>query len=141
MASGDRSRTWFPEMIDSLRQSWRSDLRMDELIALAHGLDRMVHEIRTKRNIRPPMYRCPNCGERAPAGQPRVSVRATILAAGRFEIAPREDVKRLERLWKQHRMREALDLYGNLQVAGEATHAEAVEPHRCTGHATRAGDW
>ena len=33
MPSGDRSRTWFPEMIEQLRQRWRGDIEMDELIA------------------------------------------------------------------------------------------------------------
>lgn len=140
MASGDRSRTWFPEMIKRLRQSWRPDLRMDEVIALAQRMDRMVRDIRTKRDIRPPMYRCPHCGERAPAGQPRVSVRATILAAGRFQIAPKADVKRVERLWKQHRMRERLDLYGNPEVADDTAQAGNAEPYGCTGHAGRAGE-
>jgi len=50
---GDRSRTWFPAMIEQLRQSWRGDLSMTELIALAHKLDGMLHHIRTKRGIRP----------------------------------------------------------------------------------------
>jgi len=26
MASGDRQRTWFPEMIDALRAGWRADM-------------------------------------------------------------------------------------------------------------------
>jgi hypothetical protein len=138
VASGDRSRTWFPEMIESLRQRWRSDLGIEEVIVLAHELDRMVQDIRTERDIRPPTYRCPKCGRRVPAGQPRVSVRATILAAGRFGIAADADVRRLERHWKQHRSREQLDPYGRPEVA-RGTEATA-EPHGCTGHASHAGE-
>ncbi len=136
MASGNRSRTWFPEMIESLRQGWRSDLGVEELIVIAQGLDRMVQDIRTGRDIRPPMYRCPECGHRVPSGQPRVSVRATILAAGRFEIAAKADVKRLERLWQQHRNREQLDLYGRPDFAeGTEATAQTAQQHGCTGHA------
>ena len=86
MPSGDRSRTWFPEMIDELRQGWRGDLGMEELIALAQSLDRMLLDIRTRRGIQPPIILCRKCGKRGPGAAPRVSVRATILAAGRFGI-------------------------------------------------------
>ena len=125
-------------MIESLRQTWRSDLGVEEVIALAQGLDRRVLDIRTERDIRPPMYRCSECGRQVLAGQPRVSVRATILAAGRFGIAASAEVKRLERLWKQHRSREQLDLYGRPEV-GEGTEATA-EPHACTGRASQAAE-
>ena len=138
MASGDRGRTWFPEMIENLRGSWRSDLGVEEVVVLAQRLDRMVQDIRTERDIRPPVYRCPKCGRRAPAGRPRVSVRATILAAGRFGIAANGDVKRLERLWKVHRSREQLDLYGKPEH--EESFEATVEPHSCTGHDSHADE-
>ena len=105
-------------------------MEVEEVIASSQRLDRMVQEIRTERRIRPPMYRCQDCGVRAPAGQPRVSVRATILAAGRFDIATKAEVKRLERLWKQHRSREQLDLYGKSE---EKSRPESPRgPHDCT---------
>ncbi len=134
MASGDRTRTWFPEMIESLRETWRADLEMAEVIALAQGLDRMLQQIRTERAIKPAMFRCPQCGRRSPEGPRRVSVRATILAAGRFGIGETADVKRIERLWKRHRSAEKLDLYGSPEPE------DRRQPHRCTGHASHAGE-
>ncbi len=133
MASGDRSRTWFPEMIERLRKDWRGDLDMAEVIALAQRLDRMLQEIRTERAIKPAMFRCPQCGRRSPEGPRRVSVRAMILAAGRFGSGDTVDVKRIERLWRQHRSAEKLDLYGSPEAA------DRREPHSCTGHASHAG--
>ena len=138
MASGDRSRTWFPERIDTLRQSWRGDVGIDEVIALAQGLDGMLQNIRTEREIRPPTFRCPECGHRGPGGEPRVSVRATILAVGRFGIGDMAEVKRIERLWKQHRSAEKLDLYGRPEAAD--SRANGAEPHGCTSHAAPAGE-
>jgi hypothetical protein len=34
MASGDSGRTWFPELVDALRASWRSDLSWAAIIGL-----------------------------------------------------------------------------------------------------------
>lgn len=138
MPSGDRSRTWFPEMVEQLRLSWRDDLGMVELAALARRLDRLLHDIRTERGIRSPTILCRKCGKRGPAAAPRVSVRAMILAAARFGVAEQADVERVERLWKRHRTTEELDLYGMAVVAGDR--GNATEPDGCTGHASRAGE-
>jgi hypothetical protein len=100
----------------------------------------MVLNIRTERGIKPATYRCPACGQQHSEGQPRVSVRATVLAAGRFGLGTKTEVKRLERLWKQHRMREGLDLYGRPQIAEEAVSGDTAEPHGCTGRAAPAGE-
>jgi len=100
-------------MIEALRDHWRADLAMEELISLAERLDHMVTEIRSERDIKPPTIYCPKCGKRGPAAEPRVSVRATILAAGRFGIGERSDVKDQERSWKKYRAEEGLDLYGS----------------------------
>ena len=112
MASGDRSRTWFPEMVDRLRRSWADDLGIGDLISLAAGLDQQLHAIRKSRDIKPPIILCRKCGKRGPAKDTRVSVRATILAARRFGIIGPDDASRLERLWKRHRAQCNLDLYG-----------------------------
>lgn len=133
MPSGDRGRTWFPEMIDHLRRYWRDDLSLDEVIALAQKLDDMVREIRTERDIKPPTYRCPGCGQRHYEGERRVSVRATILAAGRFGAAEETEMKRVERLWKKHRAAEGLDLYGRQESTDQTPRREVAEP----GNASR----
>jgi hypothetical protein len=138
MPSGDRSRTWFPEMVEELKQSWRSDLGMDELIALAHRLDCLLRDIRTKRGIRSPTILCRKCGKRGPAAAPRVSVRAMILAAERFGIGQRGDVGQIERLWNRHRITERLDLYGRPVVAEKG--GNAAQPDGCTGHTARGGE-
>jgi len=136
--SGDRSRSWFPEMIDRLRETWRAELGVDDLIALAQSLDRLLQDIRTKRGIRPPTILCRKCGKRGPAAAPRISVRATILAAERFGFATMADVKELERRWKSHRSKEGLDLYG--RFVGAVDRGRGANPNGCSGHASRAGE-
>jgi len=112
MASGDASRTWFPEMIDTLRHEWSHDLTWDQLVALRDGLDQALQRIRAERRILSPMMNCPACGERHRAAPPEVSVRAMILAVGRFHVAEMAEVAEFARRWKKHQKADRLDRNG-----------------------------
>ena len=124
MPAGNAQRTWFPEMIVALRSEWQDASPPTELIALSGRLNEMLHRIRSERNISSPMFTCPDCGVRTRAAEPRVTVRAMILALGRFEIAPESTVKQVEKAWAKYRKEHALDLYG---AADEPTGARACE--------------
>jgi hypothetical protein len=51
MASGDASRTWFSEMIETLRQEWTSAMSWEQVFTLRDRLDAMLEEIRISRGI------------------------------------------------------------------------------------------
>ncbi|PON12722.1 hypothetical protein C2W62_38120 [Candidatus Entotheonella serta] len=112
MASGDAQRTWFPEMIETLGQSWSPSMSETDLIALRDRLDTTLQTIRSERDIQPPMMWCPGCQARHRSAPPKVSVRAMILALGRFELALTSEVKALERRWNTYRKNHQLDRYG-----------------------------
>ena len=112
MPAGDAHRTWFPEMIETLHSEWKGTPSWPELIAFAGRLDAMLQTIRREQNILPPMATCPKCKTRHRAAAPHVSVRAMLLAAGRFGIVGSDEVPVLEKGWKKHREDNALDLYG-----------------------------
>ena len=112
MAAGDPQRTWFPEMIHKLRLEWHESMSFADLIALSNSLDSMLHEIRSTRKIRSPIFKCPKCGKIGPGAERRVSVRATILSLSRFKIADLERIKILEKQWAAYRKENGLDLYG-----------------------------
>ena len=112
MASGDPQRTWFPEMIQKLRLEWHESMTFPDLIALCDSLDSMLHEIRSTRNIRSPIVKCPKCGKVGPAAERHVSVRAMILSLSRFNIVDPERVKILEKKWAVYREENGLSLYG-----------------------------
>ena len=86
---------------------------MPMLIDLRNKLDEMLRQIRTVGHIQTPVITCAKCGKRAHAAEPRVSVRAMILALGRFEIAARDQVKALEKAWAKYREEQHLDIEGN----------------------------
>ena len=82
MAAGDTHRVWFPEMVEHLRRYWRDDLSIEALLGLRDELDELLGRIRSTRHITNPVFKCPACGHVGHGADPRVSVRATILASG-----------------------------------------------------------
>lgn len=126
MASGDAQRTWFPKMIEILKDAWHPELSPDELITLRDRLNKTLQTIRSDRNIIPPMMWCPKCQKRQRSAHPKVSVRATILAFGRFRIADQPQVKFIEKKWNTFRKQNQLDLYG----IKETDHNQTLERDR-----------
>ena len=112
MASGDASRTWFSEMVETLRQEWKSELSWEQVFALRDRLDATLQEVRTSRGIQPPTMWCPVCKTRTRQAPSSVSVRATILALGRFGIVAAAEMKSLEKRWAKHRKENSLDRNG-----------------------------
>ena len=115
MPSGERSQVWYPELVGILRTAWRADLSWDALIRLRDRLQAELEALRNRRGIEPPVIRCRCCGAVGPAKQPTISVRALLLAVGRFGIDSKDVVQRLERAWARHRAQNGLDLFGRCQ--------------------------
>jgi|APSaa5957512622_1039677.scaffolds.fasta_scaffold19083_2 hypothetical protein len=115
MPAGDAQRVWFAEMVEVLRSEWKLLSTWDERIALRGRLEAMLHQIRRKRGIQPPMMRCWQCGQRHRSAAPRVSVRAMILSLGRFGLLSTEEKKEVEKQWKKHRQEHGLTLYGQVE--------------------------
>ena len=122
MASGDRTRRWFPEMVSQLRESWQSDATWDVIIELRKSVQHTLDHIISSRGIKPAIFRCPHCVEIGPAAPPVISVRAMLLALSRFGIESDETVRRLEKAWVKHRSLHKLDLYGSTVDATATVH-------------------
>ena len=118
MPSGDAQRTWFPEMIVRLRAEWHAGMSMPALIGLRDELDGELQRIRAGRNIQTPIITCSKCGLTGPAAEPRVSVRALILALARFEIASKDQTRALEKEWAAYRKQYQLDVEGKATAGG-----------------------
>jgi len=99
-------------MVVELRNRWRSGLSLTELMELRDDLDAMLHRIRSERNIRTPVIRCRRCGHVGPAMEPDVSIRAVIIALGRFSIVSAEEMKTIDKRWAVYRKTNGLDLHG-----------------------------
>jgi hypothetical protein len=118
MPSGDAQRTWFPEMIVRLRSEWHERMSIPALIGLRDELDETLHRIRAGRNIQTPIITCRRCGMTGHAAEPRVSVRALILALARFEIASKDQTRAMEKAWAQYRKQHRLDIEGRALQGG-----------------------
>jgi len=116
MPSGDAQRTWFPEMVSRLRAGWHEEMSIPALIGLRDELDEALHRIRAGQNIQTPLITCRRCGMTGHAAEPRVSVRALILASARFEIASKDQPRALEKDWTAYRKQHRLDIEGRALV-------------------------
>jgi hypothetical protein len=112
MAAGDASRTWFSQMVETLRREWKPEMPWEEVIVLRDHLDSMLQEIRLSRGIRPPSMWCPVCNRQTQQAPPNVSVRALIFALGRFGIVAAAEFKSLKKRWAKHRKENSLDRNG-----------------------------
>jgi hypothetical protein len=118
------------EMIETLRQEWNSEMSWEQVFTLRDRLDAMLEEIRTSRNIGPPSMWCPVCNQRTQQAPPSVSVRATILALGRFGIVAAAEMKSLEKRWAKHRKENSLDRNGkSTQAVMTRSTPEGSSPH------------
>jgi hypothetical protein len=112
MPSGDAQRTWFPEMIVRLGSEWHEEMSIPAVIGLRDKLDETLHRIRASRKFQTPIITCRRCGMTEYAAEPRVSVRALILALARFEIASKDQTRVLEKEWAAYREQHRLDIEG-----------------------------
>ncbi len=71
MAAGDAQRVWFEEMVDTLRSKWQRELPFEDLIRLRDELDEMLQRIRSERQLRPPVLKCPKCGQISEGAAPK----------------------------------------------------------------------
>ena len=127
MASGDSNRVWFPEMIETLRTRWHQDMSFTEIIELRDDLNEMLQQIRIQRHIRPPVFKCPKCGQISEGAPSEVSVRAIILSVIRFNIAATKPTRALEKRWDAYRKQNWVDLYGKV-VRSSSTQSGCSHP-------------
>ena len=74
-------------------------MALPKILKFRDDLDKILQQIRHERQILPPVYRCRHGGAIGRAAEPRVSVRALILAAARFKITSPEMTKQIEKDW------------------------------------------
>jgi hypothetical protein len=111
-------------MVVRLRLKWHEGMSIAALVGLRDELDEMLRRIRTTRNIQTPIIACRRCGTTTRAAEPRVSVRAMILAMARFGIASKDETRALEKAWAQYRKEHCLDIEGTVpsEVSGGCSH-------------------
>ncbi len=133
MPAGERGQVWYPELVAILRSKWQSDLSWEAMVELRDHLQSQLQDLREHRGIVSPVIRCPSCGARGPAAPPTISVRAMLLAVGRFGIEPTEAVRQRERNWARYRAHHNLNLVGR-PTAGSASEARPAHEHGVGGH-------
>ena len=133
MPAGDRSRTWFPELVSELRASWRPNLPWDAIIGLRSRLQEKLDGILKWRGITPARVRCFHCGHVGPGASPVITVRAVLLALQRFGIESEAAVRKLDKEWATHRALQQLDMRGQRVEPRPPTPDGHVHAHSAEG--------
>src|SRR5260370_12323588 len=97
MCAGGEERKACAEMVVWVRGGRQRGITIRALISQREELEGMLHRIRVGRNIQTPIITCRRCGMTGPAAEPHVSIRALILALARFEIAPQDQTREMEK--------------------------------------------
>jgi hypothetical protein len=114
MPPGQAHTTWFPELKQLLQENWNTNLTIPEQFELVVGLNNKLNQIRTERNIQPPMMWCPNCQERHRSRFMDVSITAVYFALKRFDMCTENEFNELRKKWKIYSKEKNLDIYGKL---------------------------
>ena len=117
MPSGDRTRTWFPEMIEVLRQEWKESLSWADVIQLCVSCTRQRKAIRFVRDIQPVTMVCKDCGGPMEMGAGRISVRSLLFALDKNGIVSTEVREGLDSSWRKYKVRHGLDAWGEPKAA------------------------
>src|SRR6266571_1763068 len=98
-------------MIQLLRSQWNESMTFPGLIELCASIDELFQQRRPIGPSLPPGSRCPKCGRIVSSEnfvRHRISVRATILALGRFGIASSALTKKIQKEWAEYRTQNGL---------------------------------
>lgn len=112
MPAGQAHTTWFPELIDTLKDRWNSKLSIEQHFDLVNDLNKKLNQIRTDLDIQPPMMWCPNCQKRHRSRFTNVSITAMYYALKRFELCDNDEFNKLLREWKKYSKSENINIYG-----------------------------
>lgn len=112
MPAGQAHTTWFPELIDILKDRWNSKMSIEQHFDLVNDLNKKLNQIRTDLDIQPPMRWCPNCQERHRSRFTNVSITAMYYALKRFELCDNDEFNKLLREWKKYSKSENINIYG-----------------------------
>jgi hypothetical protein len=114
MPPGQAHTTWFPELKHLLQVYWDINLTIPEQFELVACLNNKLNQIRTERNIQPPMMWCPNCQARHRSRFEDVSITAMYFALKRFGICTESEFKELRKKWIVYSKEKNLDIYGKV---------------------------
>ena len=123
MSSGQAHTNWFPELKQLLQDNWKTNLTIPEHFKLVTELNNKLNQIRTERNIQPPMMWCPNCKERHRSKFMEISIAAMYFALKRFEICPEVELNELKKNWKIYSKEKNIDIYGKAVDKTEIKHS------------------
>lgn len=112
MPAGDAQRSWFPEMLEVLKESWSSELSWEECAQLCSEFTEMRTKIKKERGIRGAKMHCKNCGGLHEMGPPPIGIRSMLFALRKMDVLDDEGFSEFDMQWKSYRRKHQLDATG-----------------------------
>ena len=112
MPAGDSKRVWYPEMLTELKQFWSPGMPWNDVIAFCGRMTKMRKELAVEKGIKPPVVKCPKCGDSARADYPRISVRSLIFALNKARVISDDELKEIDLDWKSYQRKQSLTRFG-----------------------------
>ena len=112
MPSGDPQRVWFPMMLEALERTWSKSMTWSEFADFCQRMTVERKAFREANGIKPPRFRCPDCGEVTASDIKGVSIRSALFALKKIGVVDKDEFKELDRDWKRTKREQALDVYG-----------------------------
>lgn len=119
MSAGQANTTWFPELKKLLQENWEINLTIPEQFKLVADLNHILNQIRTERNLQPPIMWCPKCKEKRRSRFMDVTITSVYFALKRFEICSENEFKELRKKWKIYSKENNIDIYGKVLSKSE----------------------
>ena len=113
MAAGDAQRVWFPEMIEKIKSQWSSSMTWEDLIEFCRMITKKRKQLRESRGIKPPRYKCPQCGSVSQEDIHAVSIRSALFVLRKNGVVSEDEFKALDKKWEKYGKENDLDAYGN----------------------------
>ena len=109
MAAANLTRSWLPEMLDTLTEEWNSSLSWERFGVLCESLTEMRNSIRKAGGIKGPRMFCRHCNEVHEMELGPVTIRAGLFALRKHGLLTDEELKKLDVDWRRYRAKHRRD--------------------------------
>jgi hypothetical protein len=128
MAAANSTRSWLPEMLDELQQSWSRCLRWEEYSSICDRMTEIRTQLRQERGVKGPKMFCRRCKEIREMTPGPVTIRSVLFALRKRGLLTDEELESMDVEWRRYRAKHRLDGRGRKRAeqtaAGNSRPAE-----------------
>jgi len=102
-------RSWLPEMLDELQETWSRSLRWEEYLSICDRMTTIRTRIRQERGVKGPKMFCRHCQEVHEMNLGPVTIRSVLFALSKRGLLTDEELQNMDAEWRRYRSKHRLD--------------------------------